>query len=169
MIRNFITTSVVAIATFAAGGAHADWLMVSAYDFAPYDKTTTYAFAGGRGGYVSGGFSYVRAPVRIPPGKSITSLLCQVLDVSSTSDISVSLSELQSSDDASTFGAATIMSMSTSGTPGHTKISTQTILSSNVVKQWQCGSTCYYYTYYLTVGLPGTSNTNIKSCAIFYQ
>ena len=170
MIRNLIAVSVAFVATFAAGGARADWLMVGAYDFQPYDKSTQYTFSGGRGGYVSAGFTSVKAPIRIPIGMTFQSLYCQVLDVSTSSDISVSLTELQSTDDSTSFGALTIMNMSTTGASGHHKIWTNTIVTpaSALVKTFACAATCTYYTYYLTVSLPGTSNTNIKSCAIQY-
>jgi len=169
MIRNFIAVSAAAVAMFAAEGARADWLMIGAYDFQPYDKSTQYTFSGGRGGYVASGFTAVKAPVRIPIGKSFTSLWCQVLDVSSSSDISFSLGELSSTDNVADFGERTMMSMSTSGTPGHTKISTSSISGSAVARTFTCGAACTYYTYYLTVSLPGGSNTNVKSCAIEYN
>jgi hypothetical protein len=169
MLRKLIALSVAASSLFAAARARADWLMIGAYDFQPYDKTTQYTFSGGRGGYVASGFSAVKAPVRIPIGKTFTSLWCQVLDVSSTSNISLSLGELTSTDDSSDWSERTIMSMSTTGSPGFVKISTGTISGSALVKTFTCGSVCTYYTYYLTVSLPGNSSTNIKSCALEYQ
>lgn len=168
MIRNLIAVSAAAIALFAAEAARADWLMVGAYDFQPYDKSTQYAFSGGRGGYVASGFTSVKAPVRIPIGKSFKSLWCQVLDISSTADISFSLGELSSTDTGADFGESTILSMSTSGTPGYTKIMTNSVSGSGLTKTFVCGAVCTYYSYYLTVTLPGTSNTSIKSCAIEY-
>lgn len=171
MLRHLIAASIVAISSLAAGAAQADWLMVGAPDFKPYDTSTDYRCSGGRGCYVAGGFTSVEAPVRIPIGKTFASLWCQVLDISATSDISITLSELQSTDDATDWSYRTMMHMSTTGKPGYVKIMTGSVSGSAVARTYtfNASSMCTYYTYYLTVSLPGDTNTNIKSCAVEYN
>lgn len=169
MIRNFIAISLAAVAMLAAQGAHADWLMLGAYDFQPYDYSTDYKFAGGRGGYVNSGFSSVKASVRIPAGKTFVNMLCQVVDFNSTADVTITLGELSSTDNSTTWGERSMITMSSSGTPGHVKLLGDTISGSAVVNNWSCPNTCYYYTYYLTARLPGGFTTSIKSCAIQYN
>jgi hypothetical protein len=142
--------------------------MLSAYDFFPISSTTKYDFSGGRGGYVSSGHPVVKAAVPIPLGKRFSSIYCQVLDASTTKDISITLGELRSTDNNSSWGERTMASTATTGAPGHVKIFTSTFDGSTIAKSFECTNTCSYYTYYLTVSLPETSNTNIKSCAIEY-
>lgn len=169
MFRKLITLSVLALSLFGAKAAHAEILMLGAYDFQPYDISTAYTFSGGRGGYVSSGFSVVKAPLHIPIGKRFGTIWCQVLDASTTKDVSISLDELQSTDETANFGAATIISMSTSGAPGHKKIYMTPVAPAGTTRSYTCvGSNCTYYSYYLTVSLPGTSNTTIKACTVEY-
>jgi len=167
MLRKFIALSAVSLSLLAAKAARADWYMISEYDFTSYTKSTDYEHSGGRGGYVAGGHPYVRTMLHLPIGKTITSLYCQVLDVSTTSNITVTLDEVGSPDDASNWSSRQILSFSSSGSPGHVKL---VGFGSAVVKDYEClTSSCTYYTYSITVYLPATSNTNIKSCALYYQ
>jgi hypothetical protein len=169
MFRAISALPFVAASLFTAQVASAsEWLMLGAYDFFPYSPTTKYEFSGGRGGYVSSGHTSVKAAVRIPIGKRFASIYCQVLDVSAAKDITISLGELQSTDNNSTWGERTMATLATTGAPGHTKISTFVFNGSSVARTYECANTCTYYTYYLTVTLPETSNTHIKSCAIEY-
>jgi hypothetical protein len=169
MFRAISALSLVAASLFTAQVASAgDWLMLGAYDFFPYSSTTKYDFLGGRGGYVSSGHSAVKAAVRIPIGKRFSSIYCQVLDVSAAKDISITLGELRSTDNNTSWGERTMATLSTAGAPGHVKIQTFAFNGSAVARTFECSDTCSYYTYYLTVSLPETSNTSIKSCAIEY-
>lgn len=170
MFRKLIVVTAFATSVFAAEAAHADWLMVGAYDFQAYDRSTDYQFWGGRGGYVATGFTTVKAPVRIPIGKSFKSLYCQLLDTSAGRDVTVTLQELASSDTTSNFGGRTMMTLTTSGTPGHVKLGTMQTSGSTIARTFECPTTaCNYYTYYLFATLPDTSNTHLKSCAIYYE
>jgi hypothetical protein len=90
-----------------------------------------------------------------------------VLDASTTKDIKVSLYESATPDNASNWGSTTLITASSAGAPGHTKINGYSS-GSPVVRTYTCPNTCYYYTYHLDVSLLDTSNTNIKSCAIEY-
>jgi hypothetical protein len=169
MLRKIIAMSILSLSLFAAKAARAEsWYMVSEYDFDSFTKTTDYEHAGGRGGYINSGTPQVRTVLRIPVGATITSLYCQVLDASPTKDIVVSLDEFGTPDDASGFRSRNIFTVTSSGAPGHVKIST--FGAGSIVKDFEClSSACMYYTYVLTASLLDTSNTNIKSCAISYQ
>lgn len=171
MIRKLIALSVLALSLFGAKAAHAEVLMLGAYDFQPYDISTAYTFLGGRGGYVSSGFTSVKAPLHIPIGKRFANIWCQVSDFSTTQNVTLTLEELQSTDFSSGFGARTVASTSTSGAGGHAKIRMSPAGGDGIVKSFDCtavGGNCTYFTYFLTASLPGTSNTTIKACTVEY-
>ncbi|HEY0710733.1 MAG TPA: hypothetical protein VGG33_28270 [Polyangia bacterium] len=171
MIRKLTTLSVLALSLLATKAAQAEWIMLGAYDFQPYSKTTDYQFSGGRGGYVASGHPYVRAALRLPEKRRFKSFYCQVLDASAAKDISITVDELISSDSSKTFGARTVMSLASSGALGHTKLGTTVVIGNAVSKSWECiaGDTCYYHSYFVTVSLPDLTNTNLKSCALFVE
>jgi len=171
MLRKLTALSVLALSLLATKAAHAEWIMLGAYDFQPYSKTTDYQFSGGRGGYVASGFTSVKAALRLPEKRKFKSFYCQVLDVSGVKDISITVDELISTDNSKSFGSRTVMSLATSGAPGHVKLGTTAVNGNAVTKNWEClvGDTCYYYSYFVTVSLPDFSNTNIKSCALYVE
>jgi hypothetical protein len=167
MFRKLLAVLGFALPVFSAQAAHADWLIVSAYDFQPTMGTTDYRTTGGRGGYIASGFPVVKAPVRIPIGKSFRSLWCQVLDASTTKDISITFGELASADTTAYFGERTMLQLSTTGATGHQKINGW-FTAPSVARTFECNGDCWYYSYYLTASLPEGTNTHIKSCAVEY-
>lgn len=171
MLRKLTALSVLALSLFAAKAAHAeDWYMVSAYDFVPQNDNKIVVST--RGAYVtsSTGWTHIRAVVRIPHNKTFNGLYCQITDTSAAKDVKVTLMEQRSTDDGSVFYIRDIMSVTSSGSPFHTKLWTATVTGpgSAYTNAWTCNGTCTYYSYYVDAYVPDTSNTAVKACAISY-
>ena len=103
--------------------------------------------------------------LRIPTGKVLNTIYCQALDASSTKDVTITVGEVQSRDDGG-FGTITMLSMSSSGTPGHAKLVSSAWTGPRTIKTWDGTGPYTYYGYTITASLGDTSNLNIKSCAI---
>ena len=166
MLRHLTALSVLALSLLAGGSARAEYYMVSAYEFRSMNEPSKqFLLSGGRGGYINSSTGSVTATLRIPTGKVLNTIYCQLLDASSTRDITITVGEVQSRDDGG-FGTTTMLSMSTSGAPGHTKISSSSWTGPRVIKTWDGQGPYTYYGYTITASLGDTSNLNIKSCAI---
>ena len=168
MLRTFTALSVLVFSLFAGGIARAEeYYTVSAYEFKPVGPDVKYEFRGGRGGNITSvAASSVVATLRIPPGKKFSAIYCQVLDASTTKDITVTLGEVRSGDIAG-FGTTTLVSMATGGAPGATRIFTG-VPGSPVVKTWDGGGPFTYYAYTVSISLGDTSNLAVKACVIEY-
>jgi hypothetical protein len=154
--------------------AQAAWLMIGGHDFKSTSPALVAAMTsnGNVLEYANGNAAVgkVYAPIHLPVGSSITGIWCQVYDTSAVKNVTVTVDERKTYDNAGNFDAdiRRMLSVATSGSPGHVKISTMALNGSGQILDWQ-GAPATYFSYEVTVTLNESYKTGVKACAISYN
>lgn len=171
MFRKLMGTALMAATGLWSGLAHAGgFVVIGPAEFKPTASTTKYSVLAQ--GVQTDTAGYVVAPiVSIPVGSRITAMWCQVYDDTDAKNINVNISEnITLANGGGSSG--TILSLNSSGRPGHTQYATSDIRRDSTIKTFdQSGpnATTRLFSYTLEAWLDGTTRTGFKGCVIQYS